>query len=487
MFGQATHNPACDALVLVLHRDSSLEVLDRAGLLGREWALYRRLFNQGVPHLTIVSPGGPAEPAILARQAAPLAPALVHNPANLGEHDFAAEAAARVHATLPTTARRVIIKTNQHRAGDLALDIALGLRAKGLDAPLIARGGYPYSQFAARDFGPASVGAIQAAELEARLFRAADHIVGTTAEMLADLAWRHHLDPARLALIPNYVDTDALPPPVPRDPRVVLFAGRLEPQKRVDLLIEALASPTLRTLGVTLSIIGEGTAEPALRDLASRLGIDARFEPRLPHHQLLERMRRCAVYAQASAFEGHPKTVLEAMACAAPVVVCDVPGMRGVVAPNSTGLLVAHDRAAIADAIATLLNDPARAAALGLAAADSIERTCSLSRVVELELGLYRAALDSTRRALAPTARAAVRWEPSLIERPPAEAADAWSRSLAAFISRLAEPARAQFLRNLRDTLDAPPPPREPRLSSRDKKDRENDQSPRTPTPMHPA
>lgn len=446
------HAPdAPDALVIVLHSDSPLEVLERSGLIQREWALYQRL-QQHVPNMVLVSPGGHADRPIFERLIAAHGCSLVDNPAAEHPNSLLPQLGARVLAALPTTARTVVVKTNQHRAGDFATAVAAHLWAAGLKAPLIARGGYPFSQFAARDFGPSSVGAIQAAEAEARLFAAASLVVGTTVDMLADLAWRHHLDPARLALIPNYVNTAAIPPPVPRDPSLVLYAGRLEPQKRVDLLIHALAHPTLRSRATRLSIVGEGSQEPALRALAASLGVRATFEPRLSHAELLTRMRRCAVYAQTSAFEGHPKTVLEALAVAAPVVICDVPGMRGVVEPGRTGLVAAHHPAAVAAAIAQLLANPVTAAALGQAAADAIARTSSLDRVVELELDAYRRAVATTQGRVDSAPRAAVRWEPTLASAAPDQQRAAWSASLVAFARRQPDPA--QFLRDLHNSAE---------------------------------
>src|SRR5262249_416717 len=151
-------------------------------------------------------------------------------------------------------------------------------------------------------------------------------VVGTTRPMVDDLASRCGLAAGRVCVVPNYVLPCDAAAPGPRAAGEVLFAGRVVAQKRVDRLIEAMSrlSPALRER-TKLSIIGGGPLEDDLRRQAVRSGVRADFEPRMPHAQLLARMRRCTLYAQTSAYEGHPKTVIEAMSVGATVLVCDAP------------------------------------------------------------------------------------------------------------------------------------------------------------------
>ena len=92
--------------------------------------------------------------------------------------------------------------------------------------------------------------------------------------------------------------------------------------------------------------------------------------------------------------EGIPKALLEAAACARPIVASDVPGCREVVLPGKTGLLVpARDVGALADAIAELIGDPARRAAMGRAARELAEREFAEEIVADETLAIYTAAL----------------------------------------------------------------------------------------------
>ena len=89
--------------------------------------------------------------------------------------------------------------------------------------------------------------------------------------------------------------------------------------------------------------------------------------------------------------EGLPKSLIEAAACARPLVAADVPGCREVVTDGVDGLLVpAHDALALAHAIARLLDDPALAARLGAAARAKALAEYDERRIVAQTLDVYR-------------------------------------------------------------------------------------------------
>jgi len=105
--------------------------------------------------------------------------------------------------------------------------------------------------------------------------------------------------------------------------------------------------------------------------------------------------RRAALAVLPSTYgEGVPKTLLEAAACARPLIATDVPGCREVVHPGATGILVPpHDADELAKAVAQLAGDPARRAALGQAGRRLIEDEFTDESVARETLALYRAAL----------------------------------------------------------------------------------------------
>jgi glycosyltransferase involved in cell wall biosynthesis/SAM-dependent methyltransferase len=435
-----------DALVLAFSDGVSLRVWADTGLIDREWELYRRLAPL-VGRIILATYGKADDAEFLAR----LAPGvgLVCNATGLKPEEYVRILPRLIADQLGPDCRSVIVKTNQMSGGDAATAIAGALRAPGRTVALIARGGYLWSQFAAWEGGAASPNALAAGEREGRLCRAADLVVGTTRQMVDDLAWRHAVPESRLAVIPNYVLPGDTRREVERAPNVILFAGRLVPQKRIDRLIEAVSClrPALRET-VTLSIVGDGPLQAQLAKQAQDSGVRVSFEGRMPHEQLLERMRRCTLYAQTSSYEGHPKTVIEAMSVGTPVLLCDTPGLRGLVRHGANGLCVAPDIDAVAFALEGLLDDADWRRSLGEAAAAHAAASFGLDHIVDLEAGAYRRALAQAAAHGRPEVdiTRAVRWSPELLTTRVPKMVEGWERSLAAFTQRLEPRPRAEFL-----------------------------------------
>ena len=105
--------------------------------------------------------------------------------------------------------------------------------------------------------------------------------------------------------------------------------------------------------------------------------------------------RRAAIAVLPSTYgEGVPKALLEAAACARPIVASDVPGCREVVRPGETGLLAApRDVNGLADAIAALVGDPRRRKTMGRAGRALVEREFAEDIVARETLTVYDTAL----------------------------------------------------------------------------------------------
>src|SRR5207248_2867982 len=154
------------------------------------------------------------------------------------------------------------------------------------------------------------------------------------------------------------------------------------------------------------------------------------FHDRLSHDKLLEEMGRASVYAQVSRFEGHPKTIIEALAMGAPTVVTRAPGVDDEVRPGVTGLVCGDDPADIAAAILSLLRDRPFAERLSEAATADVRRRLALDAVFPL---LEAACRDAMRSAGEHSATPAiVRWDQMLLNTGPDGAAAAFGASIAA-------------------------------------------------------
>jgi glycosyltransferase involved in cell wall biosynthesis len=168
----------------------------------------------------------------------------------------------------------------------------------------------------------------------------------------------------RIAVIENGVDLDFYSP----DPALarfaeptVLYLGRLQRYKRVDIVIRAIALLRAAGLGVRLVIAGRGAERERLQRLVAELGIrdHVEFAGFVSDERKRELMRRSWVHALTSSKEGWGITNVEAAACGTATVASDAPGLRDSVRDGETGFLVPHgDVAAVADRLRRIVEDP---------------------------------------------------------------------------------------------------------------------------------
>jgi glycosyltransferase involved in cell wall biosynthesis len=159
--------------------------------------------------------------------------------------------------------------------------------------------------------------------------------------------------------------------------RKLAFVGRLVARKGVAVLIEALARVRARGVEARLDIVGEGPERPVLETLVDErdLGAAARFHGILDGAGVAAVLRRSGLLVVPSFSEGLPVVIMEAMAGGLPVVASAVDGIPELVRDGDTGLLVPPgDPERLAQAILTLLHDPAMAGRMGEAGRSLVAR-----------------------------------------------------------------------------------------------------------------
>lgn len=362
-------------LALFFSRGMSLAGWQRAGLLDRELALYRAL-RPSLDRITFVTYGGDEEQGLATGiDGLTVLPNRWRLPANL-------------YALLaPWLHRRAlrdhtVFKSNQFNGAWMAL-----LAAGVCRTPLVARSGFLWSEFVAR-LHPGSWRVPVARWLEGLTCRRAAAVTVATAEDRDVVIARHQVPAARVHVIPNYVDTHAFTrlPQRHADATRLIWIGRMDAQKNLPLLFEALAGLP----GVTLDVVGDGPDRAALAQRAAALGARVRFLGRRPHAELPVLLNEAAVFVMPSRYEGHPKALLEAMACGTAVVGTRVPGIATVIQHDVTGWLCEPTAEALRDTLRAALGDAERRDRVGAAAMAWVRERCSLAAVARAELALLQ-------------------------------------------------------------------------------------------------
>lgn len=201
------------------------------------------------------------------------------------------------------------------------------------------------------------------AECEAEIMRSADRIIAATTLEREQMQTLYDADPAKIAIVPPGVDLTLFRPipceearasiGLPPEQSMVLFVGRIQPIKGIDLLIRAMAlllkrNPALRD-EVSLVIIG-GHGDPSTDDelrrldqLRAELGVSdlVTFLGSRDQDTLVDYYNAASTVVVPSHYESFGMVALEAMACGTPVIATDVGGLSLNIADGFNGYLVA--------------------------------------------------------------------------------------------------------------------------------------------------
>ena len=254
------------------------------------------------------------------------------------------------------------------------------------------------------------------AESEAEVMACADSVLANCAAEADQLIQFYNADPARIEIVPPGVDHAFFSPGHSGGARwalktdespLLLFVGRIQPLKGVDVAVEALArlerdDARLWIVGGASGKVGDTEVE-RIHQLVSDLGLQDRveFKPPQPHHLLSTYYRAADVCLVPSRSESFGLVALEAAACGVPVVASAVGGLLTLVEHGHTGYLVeSRDPGDYAAWVDSILADPVLARRLSVSAA-ARARSFTWSTSAARMRRLYE---DLTQTALSPCA-----------------------------------------------------------------------------------
>lgn len=246
---------------------------------------------------------------------------------------------------------------------------------------------------------------IQTVEIERRWHLWVDRLtwrwcrftIGNSPSVVEHLRARAGIPSDRLRLVRGGVDPAALAGAAPADRAelgvlpgapLVLWVGRLDPIKGVDVLLRAWAR--MKRRDARLLLAGDGPIRLALEALAGKLDLSSSVRFLGSRRDVPALLKAADVFVFPSRTEGLPNALLEAMAAGRAIVTTDAPGCRDLVDPERTGLVVQReDVSALAGAMERLVADAALRSRLGDAACWEVERHWHIRDTLAAYASLY--------------------------------------------------------------------------------------------------
>ena len=174
------------------------------------------------------------------------------------------------------------------------------------------------------------------------------------------------------------------------------YTGRLDPVKRIDLLLRAFAEVLAAHPNVRLLVVGEGSQSQELEAMGRSLGIAEAVTWTGFRADIARLLAAMDVYVQPSHNEGLSLSILEAMAAGKPVIVTDVGGAREILHHRETGMLIPpRASGALSAAMLELAQCPVLRLQLGEAAKEHVCDEFSLAKMVNAYGQIYQSLISN--------------------------------------------------------------------------------------------
>ena len=224
-----------------------------------------------------------------------------------------------------------------------------------------------------------------------------DRVITVSQSTASTVVGQRGVKQRRIRIVSNGIDLAAVPIESPERSRDYdfVFVGRFVELKQIDHIIEAIGIVVREGSSIKVALVGDGPLLEEMIGRTAQAGLQQviNFPGSVSNKDVLAWMCRSKVYVHASASEGFPVVMVEALACGTPVVAYGIPGVVDVVENGHTGLLVpSGDVQALASACGRLIEDEQLRRSFAVQGRRHVEEQLSLARMLDGIEAVYREA-----------------------------------------------------------------------------------------------
>jgi len=262
--------------------------------------------------------------------------------------------------------------------------------------PLIARMDYDWSKNLRTNEPENTVEHSRVDGLVRKALARADHVIVTTEEIASTMVGKVPSVASKLTVIPNFVDTHTFRPASLEKRYDLVYIGRLASIKNLDALYEALSrlDRSLAVISGSISPDRENASASArseqLRKRYGDLHQRVRWIGRVQNEDVPPYLNQARAFILCSLREGHPRSMVEAMACGLPIIGTNVAGIGSLLKHEVTGYLCDTDADSIACAIEAVLSNPALMRKMGANARQFALEHFALEQIAQREYDLLQ-------------------------------------------------------------------------------------------------
>ena len=220
-------------------------------------------------------------------------------------------------------------------------------------------------------------------------------------------------NPSKIRVVYNGINLDSIPRSynsqslkkhgIEAEDFIILFLGRLHPKKCPEDLVKAFPKVVEKVPNAKLVFAGKGKEEMKLEKMVSDLNLKDKviFAGFVSEDEKWDLLKRCDAFILPSVVEGHPITVIEAMACSKPVIVTNIGPFPEIIRDGETGLLVPlHSPDALANAIVELALDEEKRIKMGKMARRDVEERFDINKIADEYLSIYEELINKKKRRM---------------------------------------------------------------------------------------
>jgi len=217
--------------------------------------------------------------------------------------------------------------------------------------------------------------------LEFTAFFRADTVLVATRDKLKKVKGKKYV------YLPNGVDT-SLFKPIARKKSGIIFVGRLEKQKNLIFLLDAVSNLVKKERVITF--VGKGSQEKKLKEYAIKKNVELTVFNPVPNSQLPKLLSKFSIFTLTSFAEGSPKVLLEAMAMGLVPTVTSFSTSKDIIKNGQNGFVTDFDVLKYSRRLENLLNNNALLKKISKNTRESVEKDFNLEKLIASEIKILK-------------------------------------------------------------------------------------------------